>query len=66
MFVQALVEEFEQRLQALHEKGLGEDEVAQKASEAVAAVRANGKKSPGMCHSQCFIYTLKTDKLYTR
>ena len=55
------MDELEQRLTALHEKGLNEDDIAQKASEAVAAARAKGRKTPSK-----HLYTFASQALMAR
>ena len=50
---QVIIDEFEQRIEESHSKGVADDEVAQKASKVSVAARtargAKGAKTPGNC-----------------
>lgn len=58
---QVIVDEFEQRIEEAHSKGVADDEVAQKASKvsvtARAARGAKSTKTPGRCY--CFVQHMK-------
>lgn len=58
---QVVIDEFEQRIEETHSKGVADDEVAQKASKAsVTARAARGAKSakmPGKSYCACSVKT---------
>jgi len=51
---QVVIDEFEQRIEDTHSKGVADDEVAQKASKAAVTARtargAKSAKTPGNCY----------------